>query len=44
MKQFCISLDIILEAENKDKAFEEVSKLVKDIRDFSVDIYEGDMD
>jgi len=41
MKQFYVTLDIVIEAEDSDKAFEQVSKLVKDTRDFAIDIVEG---
>ena len=44
MKQFFVTLDVVLEAEDEDNAFEKVSKLVHDIRDFSVDIYEGEFE
>ena len=40
MKQFEVVLSVILEAETEDEAFEKVKTLVKDTRDFAVEVYE----
>ena len=38
--QFEITLSVIVEAESSDEAFKRVEKLVKDIKDFAVEIYQ----
>ena len=41
MNQFEVVLSVILEAENSDEAFEKVKDLVKDIKDFAVEVYQA---